>query len=242
LRHGQATHNPRAEEAKAQGCSHETFMELMRQDDSLDSELTELGRLQAKNVCETFNSHWGDFDLVVSSPLSRALQTAELAVPPNIQNRLCYEDFREINGWLLNAKRRAISELKELFPRWNLEHLKHADDVYWTPTLESTTACGERGYQGLQWILERPEEKILLVTHGGILRFTMTEHPNVKVQDARQQGTDRPAVSRFCNCELRRYQINWEEHSNDEGKVVLTEVDVDDDQDSLAPQVAVSQL
>jgi hypothetical protein len=44
LRHGQATHNPRAEAARAGGCSFDDFLELMRQDDSLDSELTALGR------------------------------------------------------------------------------------------------------------------------------------------------------------------------------------------------------
>ena len=48
VRHGQALHNPRAEAAKAAGCSMDEFFELMRQDDALDADLTELGRQQAR--------------------------------------------------------------------------------------------------------------------------------------------------------------------------------------------------
>ena len=79
LRHGQATHNPRAEAAKAAGCSFDTFFDLMRQDDSLDSPLTDLGRQQAAAVCAQHHaSLLQPAELVVSSPLSRALETADL--------------------------------------------------------------------------------------------------------------------------------------------------------------------
>ena len=247
LRHGQATHNPRAEVAKANGCSFDDFLELMRQDDSLDSELTVTGQAQAQAVFETNrnNKHFRQLDLVVSSPLSRALQTADLAAPGHLHsNRICYEEFREINGYLLNAKRRSLSAIRQIFPSWNLDYLEHEEDVLWTPKLESNEACRERGYQGLQWILQRPEKKILLVAHGGILRYTMTEHPNVLVKDARRQSavdnnnddgdtTIRPVDARFDNCELRRYQIQWgtsEEDGSQTQEVVLTEVDLDHEQ------------
>jgi hypothetical protein len=90
LRHGQATHNPRAEAARAEGCSFDEFLRLMELDDSLDSELTELGRQQAESVRKRllFGLDVADdaqqqeqqqsaslllFDLVVSSPLSPPL-------------------------------------------------------------------------------------------------------------------------------------------------------------------------
>ena len=76
----------------------------MELDDSLDSELTELGREQARNVRTRLCRHDGMedkisspplFDLVVSSPLSRAIQTADLAVPKEFApNRVLYESFR----------------------------------------------------------------------------------------------------------------------------------------------------
>ena len=41
-----------------------------------DSPLTEIGIRQAKNIAEILKSY--DFDLIISSPLKRALQTAEI--------------------------------------------------------------------------------------------------------------------------------------------------------------------
>lgn len=247
LRHGQATHNPRAEAARAAGCSFDDFLELMRQDDSLDSELTALGRDQARTVYEkhSSNRHFRLIDLVVSSPLSRTMQTADLAVPLEIaSNRVCYEDFREINGWLLNAQRKSLTDIRKTFPAWNLEHLEHEEDILWTPELESNESCAERGYQGLQWVLGRPENKILVCAHGGILRQVMAEHSMVQVLDGRKSAianndsetkdadpdadAPRTADARFDNCELRRYRIQW--GSSDEGeekRIVLTEVDLD---------------
>lgn len=248
LRHGQATHNPRAEAARANGCSFDDFLELMRQDDSLDSELTALGREQARSVFEKHgsNRHFRLIDLVVSSPLSRTMQTADLAVPLDqvTSNRVCYEDFREINGLLLNAQRKSLTDIRKTFPAWNLEHLEHEEDILWTKELESNESCAERGYQGLQWVLGRPEEKILVCAHGGILRFVMAEHAMVEVVDGRKNSTiaknesetkdadanadaPRTADQRFENCELRRYRIQWGSSEGDEKKIVLTELDMD---------------
>lgn len=234
LRHGQATHNPRAEEARSQGCSQEQFMELMRQDDSIDSPLTALGQSQAKSVCDQTSGTLRDkIQLVVSSPLSRALQTADLAMP-TISNRVCVEEWREINGWLLNAKRRTRTDLKQRYPAWNLDALATDDDKLWTQELESQSDCGERGYQGLNWILDRPEDIICLVCHGGILRFTMNQHDLVRMVDGRASPAGRTEPNqdvkeRFGNCELRRYTIEWEDsgESEDEARrtIILTELD-----------------
>lgn len=233
LRHGQATHNPRAEAARHNGCSYEEFIDLMRQDDSLDSELTELGKEQAMLVYEqTSEKLKGHLDLVVSSPLSRAIQTADLAVP-FVKKRVILEDFREINGLLLNAQRRRLSILQsQLFSHWNFDAIATEEDELWTPELESQVDCSERGYQGLRWILQRPEEKILLVCHGGILRFTMTQHESVKIQDGRTlSATQKPVNARFGNCELRRYQVEWgvdklDSVADEKRTIILTEIDL----------------
>ena len=270
LRHGQATHNPRAEAAKAAGCSFDEFFELMRQDDSLDSPLTEHGREQATAVYKRYGHHYADtVELVVSSPLSRALETANLALPPVVDDddkdddddtkdnnsisssssrlvtkRVCYEDFREVNGVLQNAKRRTVSELKTLFQQWDFDSSGMAEcDESWTAdTLEDLLTCGERGFASFHWLWhERPERSILLVAHGGILRYTLNDHPNVVVQDERrkmQKNGEEPGcrsvMERFRNCELRRYRFAWED-----GKILLTEVDLDHDEDSFEDQDAV---
>lgn len=237
VRHGQAAHNPRAEAKKDAGCTHEEFLQAMLQDDVFDAPLTELGRQQALSlglgVKDT--QSWDEcLDLIVSSPLSRALETGDVIVPPNDNceriKRVCVEDFREVNGWLLNAKRRNVSELQELFPSWDYSEITPTDEL-WTEKLEEQVDCGHRGYDGLCWLLNRSEDNILLVCHGGILRFTMNLNPSVVVVDARTESSrERDVKGRFGNCELRRYELDWGGETNDQNgakpTVVLTEVDL----------------
>ena len=234
LRHGQAVHNPRAEEAKDKGCSHDTFMNLMREDDAFDADLTELGVLQGNSVNKRYADQLQDVELVVSSPLSRTLKTADLTICPNegICNgdgdrfhppRICVEHFREINGYLLNAKRRDRANLKELFhSRWDFDSCTSETDETWTESLESVEECGERGYLGLLWLSQRKEDNILTVCHGGILRFVMVNHPLVKVVDGRGE-----TEKRFGNCELREYSMTLTASENGDTErplVTLTEV------------------
>ena len=206
-----------------------------------------------------------NIELIVSSPLSRALKTAELAlgdanhhnydniynkkldnVPTTLfptttattTNRVCYEGFREINGWLQNGKRRTQLELQEQFPSWDFSLLSSNVDNQWTPTLETTESCMERGYNGLLWIMnERIEQSIILVAHGALLKYTLTDHPNVILRDERNHETPSPLSplnshnsnqeivaeeqqpqqkqqhlrrcvrKRYHNCELRRYRM-----------------------------------
>ena len=231
LRHGQAMHNPRAEAAKDEGCSHQTFLDLMQQDDAFDAPLTPLGIQQAIQARMEYYKRLEKVQLVVSSPLSRALHTADLAIHPlndvdididtktntntNINtntntmrgatNRICMEEFREINGWLLNSQRRPTKDLISTFhPSWNFHLLTPQDDA-WTTTLESEHSCAERCYQGLLFLLKkRVEDRILTVAHGGLLRFVMVHHPNVVVVDGRSEEK-----KRFGNCELREYDVEW---------------------------------
>lgn len=264
LRHGQAEHNPRAEAARHDGCSYEQFLKIMKEDDVLDATLTPLGVEQAKGVMrdKLLASKLRSLDLIISSPLSRALQTANFVLPPpsyerkmtnddkicsNNENvivkdsdincskqkpsRICLNEFREINGWCLNAKRRNKSELKELFPSWDFQYISEYDDD-WTESLESQKDCGERGYKGLLWITKRQEYNVLVACHGGLLRFLTVDHPNVKLADSRtihcsDNGKKRSISDRFENCEVREYMMSWEEE--EVGKpfrpiITLTEV------------------
>lgn len=136
LRHGQALHNPRAEAAREKGCDFDTFLNLMMEDDAFDAALTELGVNQAVDAGKQTHVRHAlrNIEMVVSSPLSRALRTADLVHPPadatktpsvnySSPRRVCIEDFREINGKLLNAQRRHQKELEENFPHWNFGHI-----------------------------------------------------------------------------------------------------------------------
>ena len=50
LRHGQASHNVRAEPLRAAGCTFAAFLEQMRLDDELDAKLTERGERDAREL------------------------------------------------------------------------------------------------------------------------------------------------------------------------------------------------
>mmetsp|Transcript_21450 Transcript_21450/g.31076 ORF Transcript_21450/g.31076 Transcript_21450/m.31076 type:complete len:338 (+) Transcript_21450:815-1828(+) len=247
LRHGQATHNPRAEKAREKGCSYEEFLDWIRQDDEYDAPLTTLGEQQAQSVHAKYakvdQNPFRGVDLVVSSPLSRALQTADLALPPhtstntdeNNARRICLEPFREINGSFLNAKRRPKSELQKKFRHWDFDLITEEDET-WTASLESQTDCAERGYQGLLVLTKRTEEKMLVVSHGGILRFSMNQHENIRVLDGRDIGERekgeveeckeqlmRDIKERFGNCELREYIMNWSFPQEEKGDTSKSE-------------------
>mmetsp|Transcript_56113 Transcript_56113/g.119313 ORF Transcript_56113/g.119313 Transcript_56113/m.119313 type:complete len:342 (-) Transcript_56113:32-1057(-) len=231
LRHGQAVHNPRAEHARENGCSFETFLQLMLEDDQFDSALTELGEAQAleagrrKHVRHALR----DVEMVVSSPLSRALRTADLVHPlsdtvrstaQSTPKRVCVEDFREINGKLLNARRLPRSDLEASFPHWCFEQIPDLDES-WTEELETRDACSERGYRGLLWIMRRCEKNVLLVCHGGLLNYTMNSNSNVVLVDGRKAHGDRErcVTKRFGNCELREYVMTtWKRATLDEQK------------------------
>jgi broad specificity phosphatase PhoE len=204
LRHGQAMHNINAERLKAEGCSHDVFLRAMEIDDAHDAPLTDLGKSQARSAAqlESFKSAKETVDLVVSSPLSRALDTADLCFPaqdtPLSRGRLCLENIREINGWLVNAKRKPRSELCDAYGGWDFADLVDEDDTMWASwgnRLEDDESTRRRAYESMMWLWSRAEQDIALVAHGGIFSLLTNGHPLVDATPA--------AGARFLNCELR---------------------------------------
>ena len=243
LRHGQAAHNPRAEVARENGCSFEEFLQLMHEDDAYDADLTSLGEQQATEAGTqyTVNEALQNVDMIVSSPLSRAIRTADLVHNSqrgkSLPRRVAIEEFREINGKLLNAKRRPRTELESIFPHWNFSHIPSTDET-WTEELEPYHECSERGYQGLLWIMQQKEVNVLLVAHGGLLKMMMNDHPRIVLLDGRKKqlnhDVSRCVSERFGNCELRSYIISvWKSeteitNSHDGSQPIVTLEEVND--------------
>ena len=108
-----------------------------------------------------------EIQLVLSSPLSRAVNTADMVFPsealPNAPPRIILENLREINGWLLNAKRLTKAQLRDKFPAWDFSLMEDEEDVLWQPDeLEDKESTAERGYQALLWTLARDENCIAI--------------------------------------------------------------------------------
>jgi len=208
LRHGQASHNPRAEAARSAGCSHDDFLRLMKEDDAFDAGLTDLGRAQAHATANAIG-HMLDscIELVVSSPLSRALDTSSLVLPkatarvPRIF--MAHDDLRECSGWMLSAKRRSRTELAARYPECDFSLLQTEGDELWSEELEPTSQTAARGVAFLEWLSERPETEVAVVAHGGIFHYLLNECKS-------RVRSDAVTAARFHNCELRSCVLRWQ--------------------------------
>ncbi|KAL7542560.1 hypothetical protein ACHAWF_007200 [Thalassiosira exigua] len=238
VRHGEAAHNPRAEAARKNGCSMEEFLKITNEDDVLDSELTELGVSQGTNTGQLAHVRHAlsNVELVVSSPLSRALRTADLVHPPSnatehatglAPRRVCKEDFREHHGHFLCTKRLPRSTLEDKFQSWDFSEIP-ATEESWTEKFESRDSCSARGYQSLLWLLNQRENSVLLVCHGSLLNLVMNKHEKVVLVDGRegseQEGQLRCVTKSFDNCEMREFIATVWDSTLEQPVVTLEEV------------------
>ena len=196
VRHGQAQHNVRAEAKRDAGCPFDEFIDQMRKDDAFDADLTDVGREQARSARAP------DVQLVVASPLSRAVETASLMYPG--REIVCVEELREWCGQLVNSKRRTASQLKQRFPFVDVSQLNEDDERWDAEVLEEEASVARRGVAALKWLVERPEDTIAVVCHGGLLAVTFDpdDHGGHSCVEA-----PNPCTKRFSNCEVRTVKI-----------------------------------
>ncbi|EFJ15198.1 hypothetical protein SELMODRAFT_118991 [Selaginella moellendorffii] len=112
--------------------------------------------------------------LVVVSPLTRTLQTAvgvfgsgEIGSPPFVAQELC----RERMSVRSSDKRRAISNYAPMFTTVDFSQIEDDDDKMWNPdTPETMKELQERITLFLQWLWDRKETEIAVVSHSSFLR------------------------------------------------------------------------
>jgi len=81
------------------------------------------------------------------------------------------EDLREINGWLLNGKRRTRAELNNRYPTFDTSMVLTDEDVLWqAEILEEDESVRARVNRALSFLWEREEENIAVVAHGGLFK------------------------------------------------------------------------
>ncbi|KAF5586132.1 histidine phosphatase superfamily clade-1 [Fusarium subglutinans] len=193
VRHGQAVHN------------------LGEANNVLpDTDLTPLGQEQAGSLISK-HPELANVDLIVSSPLRRTLQTTLLAFPAQLERGLhivALPEVQEVSD--MNCDTGSdLSVIKAEFqqqpvdfsvvePGWEVKEGK------WAPAIGSIL---ERARAARQWLSERPESEIVVVTHGCFLHFFTDDWVNSVNPD----GTD------WANAEVRSYTIS---HDNSEGPVL----------------------
>jgi len=130
----------------------------------LDSDLTPLGFVQARMVASFLQRE--KVDAVITSPQRRAYKTAltigdVLAVEVEVDERL-----REMSFGVLEGKRfwDLFREDSALMRSWLADPLRNP-----LPTQESMWSFEKRVLSFLEALLDRPEERIAVVGHGGTL-------------------------------------------------------------------------
>ena len=133
---------------------------------SLDVPINERGRVQACELAQAFTD--SGFACVYTSPLIRALETAEiiaalLRLPPPSR----HDGLKERNFGIIQGIPKA--ELAELNPSL-LEHIVKRNPDTRFEQGESMDDCATRVLDGVRDIArQRPGERVLAVTHGWVM-------------------------------------------------------------------------
>lgn len=166
----------------------------------IDTRLTSEGEAQARALRAISAALEPRPELIVSSPLRRALRTAELAFEdverdvPRVVCALARE--RVFHGSDIGRVR---SVLAEEHPEWCLEDLGDADAPWWyvapgcedphgTAVLEPVEVFEKRMEEFKLWIDARPEKTIAVVAHWGVC-FSLTgeEFQNCELRTLTEQ-------------------------------------------------------
>jgi broad specificity phosphatase PhoE len=137
----------------------------MVQGSGIDSDLNETGQAQARAFYEYYRDQ--DFQLVVTSGLKRTHQTAGLFIAdglPWIQDTDINEiSWGEHEGLVGTPER--IAEYEKTITAW-----QSGDYDASLPGGETARQLGERVQRFIDWIKQRPEQRILVCTHGRTMR------------------------------------------------------------------------
>jgi broad specificity phosphatase PhoE len=196
VRHAQGTHN---------------VNKNYRDEINLDARLTELGRTQCEKLAQQ-ESHLS-VDLVVTSPLTRCVQTALYSFPQHViasssSSRnvpfVAHESLRETVNFKCD-QRRTISEIASEFGEMVDFSVCHVDEDYIWKDYEARLGSdyddhresaelhvvAERGRRFFQWLQGRPEQRVVVCTHSAFLRCLKSwGHPGGVPMQVTQSLTD----------------------------------------------------
>lgn len=140
-----------------------------------DPDLTPLGEKQCAELQKKFPHHHG-VDLIVSSPIRRTLYTALLSFENDIKTKqltiVALPELQETSALpcdtgsdpaqLANEFANNHVDFTHVEPGWNVKTGK------WSPEKD---AIKQRAQEAREWLAQRPEKEIVVVTHGSYRSF-----------------------------------------------------------------------
>ncbi|KAL1969489.1 hypothetical protein VTN77DRAFT_8927 [Rasamsonia byssochlamydoides] len=198
VRHGQAEHNKGGDAY------------LIR-----DPHLTEAGVAECRAL-ETRFPFQSSIDLIVSSPLRRALETSLCSFQPAIARGvkiLALPELQETSDIACDTGSE-ISDLERDFadkkgPSGPVIDLSLMDKDWnskigrWAP---SSNALLARARAARRWLKARPEKEIVVVSHGGFLHYLTNDWTGIKAAEH---------ASAWENCEFRTYEFSTDDPDGD---------------------------
>ena len=160
-----------------------------------DARLTPEGEKQSWNLAQKMQ--WRNqaqlVELVAVSPLTRAIQTASIAFPNitvkdatggEMQRRVPFvaTSLARERVWTHQCDRRRPRHVLETeFPHVNFSEIQEGDDDEMWPHKEidpdpfNSTAVATRGVRFLDWLWQRPEREIAIVSHWVFMRTLLRQ-------------------------------------------------------------------
>ena len=176
IRHGQS----QGQVAKRLG------MDRQRDQQLRDADLTQEGVRQAQQIAN-YNFGEAEPDLVVSSPLTRALRTAILGFPNLRQRILIHYDLAEVGSRVPENTPRPIHQvLKDLETTDLIVDVKTLlPDTWPTVLYDGKNNRGKAIQRAMQYLYaERVEETIVVVCHFNVIRQILEDGANLSPLNA----------------------------------------------------------
>jgi len=170
----------------------------------LDSPLTETGLLQASNIAELVKAH--SIDLIVSSPLKRALTTATICQQklhcPIIQQPKLME--RHFGDWQAQL-------VKDVENHGDYLAIFHQVSKHKPPNGETSIDCALRFELALIEIANNnPTQNILVVSHGDVMRCFLSYIELTNINGVLNQYNNGCLIAINFNHQTKGFSVNVE--------------------------------
>ena len=134
-----------------------------------DGGLNEVGREQVKQVAESLAHENKGFDVMISSPYERAKETSAI-IAEKLGMKVEYSDLlvERRNPSEIVGKHKDAPEVRAIVDR--IDNTFHDDDLRYSDE-ENFSDLKVRARSLLAFLKERPEERLLVVTHGIFLKM-----------------------------------------------------------------------
>ncbi len=162
----------------------------------VDVPLIEEGRRQAREANESFDGT--PFDVIISSPLSRAIETAEIVTGVNRKDIVIEEGCTERAFGKMEGL--AAAQIRETLPQVQYMRIEEVDYSLNPPGGETFEQLHERARDFLRRILElHGGKKVLLFAHENFLQQLHGAIRGLGPIESLEQG--------ILNCEMNRFSL-----------------------------------